>query len=297
MTESTHVNESTLFKSLRDGRKLCYSEIGAANGRCVLFFHGGLECRLVCPQDASSAAACGCRVISIDRPGFGQSDFQPKRRLLDWAADVRELIDELGIDRCAVVGWSAGGPHALACAYALAPRITHTVVVSGAGRMDRLGAIDEIRSSSIRRATRVARRSSLLLRLAMVSLARQARRDPEAFLTRMITEDTTPPRDRELINQPEIKRDLMRCFRETFRQGGRGPAWDACLISRPWGIPIDQIQGRISLWYGDADDVVSVGMAKDLEATLPSAQLRLLPSEGHFLFMEHWAEILRAATT
>ncbi len=52
---------------LRDGRALCYSESGPADGAAVLFFHRGLECRLVCPTAASTRAARACRIISIDR--------------------------------------------------------------------------------------------------------------------------------------------------------------------------------------------------------------------------------------
>jgi pimeloyl-ACP methyl ester carboxylesterase len=48
-------------------------------------------------------------VVAIDRPGFGRSTYQRRRRLLDWPADVAALADELGIERFAVAGYSSGG--------------------------------------------------------------------------------------------------------------------------------------------------------------------------------------------
>lgn len=42
---------------------------------------------------------------------------KPKRRLLDWPADVRELVRHLELERYYIIGVSAGGPYALACAH------------------------------------------------------------------------------------------------------------------------------------------------------------------------------------
>ena len=60
--------------------------------------------------------AKGVRLISPDRPGMGLSTYQPGRRLVDWPADVAHLTEALGIERFAVMGWSAGGPYAAVCA-------------------------------------------------------------------------------------------------------------------------------------------------------------------------------------
>ena len=98
---------------LPDGRTLGYSEYGSPTGNTLFYFGSSrLEACLL----ARAAANAGVRVIGTDRPGMGLSQFQPGRRLLDWPADVVALADHLGIARFAVVGVSAGGPHALACA-------------------------------------------------------------------------------------------------------------------------------------------------------------------------------------
>src|SRR4029450_1132047 len=63
-------------------------------------------------------------------PGFGRSDPCPGRRIADFPADVECLADRLGLDRFAVVGVSAGGPYAIACARALPERAIATAAVS-----------------------------------------------------------------------------------------------------------------------------------------------------------------------
>jgi hypothetical protein len=48
--------------------------------------------------------------VVIERPGFGVSDFQPNRRILDWPRDVVEVVDALGLDSFAVAGVLGRGP-------------------------------------------------------------------------------------------------------------------------------------------------------------------------------------------
>ena len=83
-------------------------------------------------------------MISPDRPGVGRSDPKPGRALLDWPADVSSLADALGIERFALLGWSAGGPYALACAFALPDRVKAVALIASAIPADRCGMAGEI---------------------------------------------------------------------------------------------------------------------------------------------------------
>jgi pimeloyl-ACP methyl ester carboxylesterase len=78
----------------------------------------------------------GARIITADRPGFGFSDPRPGRTLTDWARDVAELADALGIRRFFLAGVSGGGPYVLACAHALPDRVLRATVLGGAGPTD-----------------------------------------------------------------------------------------------------------------------------------------------------------------
>jgi pimeloyl-ACP methyl ester carboxylesterase len=121
---------------LRDGRALAFAEWGVLEGRPVLAFHGAPGSRLWCPDDfdpGKTTTECGVRLITVDRPGYGRSDPLPGRTLLGWADDVEQLLDALSIDRCPVVGVSAGAPHAMACAVRLPQRLTRLGSVGGEG--------------------------------------------------------------------------------------------------------------------------------------------------------------------
>jgi pimeloyl-ACP methyl ester carboxylesterase len=116
MPTSTFINTTNNVFRLRDGRALGYAEYGDPGGTPVFFFHGSPGSRLQRHPDASIASELGTRIITIDRPGYGLSDFQPERTLLDWPADVAQLADALHIERFAAIGLSGGGPYLLACA-------------------------------------------------------------------------------------------------------------------------------------------------------------------------------------
>ena len=109
--------------TLADGRTLAYCEWGNPTGSPVLLAHGGPGSRLLCPDEDATAAA-GVRLLTVDRPGYGGSGPRPDPSLLGWADDVQVLADRLGLERFAVVGWSAGGGYALACAARMPERIS-----------------------------------------------------------------------------------------------------------------------------------------------------------------------------
>src|SRR5438046_6812360 len=120
---------------LRDGRRLGYCEHGVRAGKPILYFHGWPGSRIEAQLAAPAARRYNARLIAVDRPGFGMSDFKAHRTLLDWPADVAELADTLGLDRFAVAGVSGGGPYALACARRIPDRLTSVIVVCGLGPM------------------------------------------------------------------------------------------------------------------------------------------------------------------
>jgi pimeloyl-ACP methyl ester carboxylesterase len=79
----------TNFLTLPDGRRLAYAEYGDPNGHPVFYFHGTPSSRLeplILGDEA--IAQSGLRVIAPDRPGVGQSDFQPNRGFSDSADKI-----------------------------------------------------------------------------------------------------------------------------------------------------------------------------------------------------------------
>ena len=97
---------------LPDGRRLGYDERGPSNGKPLFYFHGSpssrVESTLYVSEDLLQSL--NVRLIAVDRPGMGLSDFQPNRRILDCSQDVVALADHLNIERFAILAYSLGGP-------------------------------------------------------------------------------------------------------------------------------------------------------------------------------------------
>ena len=96
-----------------DGRLLGYDEYGNPDGQPLFFLHGSPGSRLdwLFLDPDSAAAELNARVIAVDRPGRGLSDFQNGREIVDWPDDVSELADALQLDQFALLAISGGGPY------------------------------------------------------------------------------------------------------------------------------------------------------------------------------------------
>jgi pimeloyl-ACP methyl ester carboxylesterase len=116
---------------LRDGRRLTYRALGRIDGFPVLYMHGAIGSpRWHSAELDAVVASLGIRYLAVNRPGFGGSDPSPDRTVADYAADVEDLADALGMERFSVIGVSAGAPFALACAWALPGRVVAVAAAS-----------------------------------------------------------------------------------------------------------------------------------------------------------------------
>jgi len=276
--------------TLRGGRRLGYAEYGRPGGAPGFYFHGHPGSRLE-PKFADEAAtSAGVRVIALDRPGYGLSDFQPGRTILDWPRDVAEAADLLELERFAVLGASGGGPYALACAHAIPERITRAGVISGAGPYGAPGVTAGMRWQN-RVGFQLGARVPPLARLIMWNMARVVRRRPERVLDAIA--QAMSGRDGEIVRRPAVREILAADIAEAFRQGSRGAALDVVLLGRPWGFALDEIRLPVLLWQGEADRLVPPAMGRRLAATIPNCRATFFPGEGHLLFVDHMSEIVR----
>ena len=246
---------------LRDGRALGYEDLGPRVGYPVFGFggtpHSGLE-----GLGAQPAESTGVRLVVVDRPGYGRSDFQPDRELLEWPGDVAQLADALGLDRFSVFGMSGGGPHAAACAYALGDRVSALCLVSSPGPVwDR----PELRFS---------------LPLHRQPLVEVAARD-RAAAAEVLLEDCR----RQLAKE--------RWSDDGARASAEGYARDLfILFVSSWGFAPEQISVPTLIWHGDRDPAVPFAVGEFFHRTIPGSSLRVQRGDGHLLFARHAEEIL-----
>jgi pimeloyl-ACP methyl ester carboxylesterase len=284
------MRESSL--RLADGRTLAYAEHGDAGGAPVLFFHGLPGSRLTRHPDESVATSGGIRLFTFDRPGYGHSSAQPKRRIVDWAADVEQFAADAGLERFAVVAWSGGAPYALAIARSLRNRIERIVLVAPIAPLAGTSAARDL-SPALRRRVRVARVAPWLVGLSVSRELRAFARDPERALDRAFA--GAPACDRDVLADDAIRAMYLESRAEAYRQGPRPVLQDALLYLRPWGFDVRDVETPVRIFHGELDETIAPAHSKQLAALLPRQESTFVDGEGHMLCLTHWKDVLRAA--
>lgn len=268
--------------TLADGRQLGFQLLGDPDGRPLFFFHGTPGSRLVLSEGDLLAQIPGVRLILPDRPGYGISDPQPGRALVDWPGDVAQLADQLALGSFAVAGESGGGPHALACAYRLADRVTRALVLASPSPTDFPGASRGMALGN-RIALVLGRNVPWLVRWLIRGSALAFEKNPEGFIDALARQMATS--DQALLADASFRQAMIRDFREAYRQGGEAQAVDGALTmtSQTWGFRLREISVPVHLWHGEEDTLVTQAMASYLTQEIPDCRAHFVAGAGHLL--------------
>jgi pimeloyl-ACP methyl ester carboxylesterase len=285
---------SSLFNAIQihlsDGRHLAFSEFGDPKGKPVFFFHGWPGARLQGAITDRSAKLLGIRTISPDRPGFGLSDYLPRRSILDWPEDLLELADHLELDNFSILGLSGGAPYALACALKIPHRVNVVGIISGIGPSDTPNASEGV-NPKIRRTIKMCMVAPWLVRFSLWRMAKQRHRNPERAFSDLLK--ALPEADQKALSQPAVKPLAITASTDTFRNGTRGHFLEIRLFAHPWGFQMGDIQKPIQLWHGEEDNDILINTAQGQAQAIPNCQARFIPGEGHYsLYINHNHEIL-----
>lgn len=274
---------------LPDGRSLAWCEYGTPDGAPVFYFHGIPGSRIDGRLTADAIAAAGLRMIAPDRPGFGMSSpCAGRRTYAGWVDDIVSLADLLGIDRFAIVAYSAGGPYALAASAELAERVTRAAIISGLAPAEMPGYRKEVGPTD-RAMALLAPRAPWLGRLLVGLSVRQARARPERF-GKSVDRDFSAPSD-QLILDDEIRARLPELFLESARNGPAGIVEDFAVWARPSGLDLSRVSTPVQLWHGEDDRTVQSSHARWIASQVSSAELTIWPGVGHLHTPERWAEV------
>ena len=288
MRTTDRINQTIVLK---DGRALGFAEYGDLAGKAVFHFNGAGGSRLGHPRDESILTDLGIRFISTDRPGHGLSDPQPDRKLLDWPDDISQLADHLGIDRFYVMGWSSGGPYALACAYKLPERVLAGAIISGVAPYERPNPYEGLPFGN-RVLLFGERRMHVLVYLMRRMMYPMIMGNPEETGKKLAS--FFPPVDRQLIKMPEAQKMFALDIQEGYRQRWQGPAQDDIIVNSPWGFCVEDITVRIDVWQGEADKNVSLNQAHYQHQRILNSRLTIWPGQAHLCLLARWHEVLAA---
>ncbi|WP_354645020.1 alpha/beta fold hydrolase [Kitasatospora camelliae] len=276
------------------GRLLAVDTSGDPGGRPVFLLHGTPGSRVGPAPRGKVLSLMRVRLVSFDRPGYGDSARLPGRRVAAAAEDVAAIADELGLGRFAVVGRSGGGPHALACAALLPERVTRAAVLVSPAPRDAEGLdwYAGMTASNVREYRRAELGQPRIDRPFQLR-SRLIRRDPARLIRDLVPE--LPPTDRTVVADAGVRRMLLSTYRQAFRYGADGWIDDVMAFLAGWGFAVESIGVPVRLWHGADDQFSPVSHSRWLADRIPGAELYLEPGAAHFGAFKELAEAIRWA--
>jgi pimeloyl-ACP methyl ester carboxylesterase len=262
------------------GRRLRFDVHGDLHGPAVFHTHGTPGSRVgVRPSDAALAAT-GARVVTYDRPGYGESDPHPGRTVGDAARDVAAIADSLGLTTFTVYGISGGGPHALACAALLPDRVTRVASMVGVGPYGVAGLdwMAGMTQSNVEEMSAALAGADVLTE-ALDAQVGPIREDAAALLDALEME--LPDSDWTVIHDPRIRPMLIDTFGAALAPGVQGWVDDDLAFTKPWGFDVTTISVPTLLWHGTEDVLAPVSHTEWLSRHVPNARFVRAPGAGH----------------
>ena len=289
---SLHARDGRFTTTLSSGRRLEYTlwppeAADKLQQRSVIVhLHGmvasGDDVQLMVNASTDPAAIEQLRsrvaIIGIDRPGFGGSDSVANGRttLSDVAADVEDLIGALGVEQWGVVGFSAGGPVALALAARSPKGLRRLVTVASPWWWAGDAPSD-------------------MPQQPWADLAAAVHWPFHKVLSYVIG----PRLLSRFVTTPGLAESLGTSMSRYYARGAWAGAWEATQLRRGAPFQLRDIAGRshivASIFQGTADATVTPDHGHRLASGLPQAELHLVDGADHFTIARAAHKIFAAA--
>jgi len=253
-----------------DGRSLDVLVTGQPDGLPVVYHHGTPGGVAVYQPMIAAAADRGLRVVLYGRPGYGSSTPQSGRRVADAATDVAAILDALGAGQFVTVGWSGGGPHALACARLQADRCLAAAT---------LAAVAPYSADGLEWLAGMAGEQDLT---AILEAVAPLLADISGDQLAEGIGDLASAADKAAL-QGELAEWVAAMFRAGLQGGIAGWRDDDLAFTRDWGFAVAAAGSTtpVSVWQGDQDWMIPFAHGEWLAKVLPAARSHMVPGVGH----------------
>ncbi|HEV3469869.1 MAG TPA: alpha/beta hydrolase [Pyrinomonadaceae bacterium] len=250
------------FASLPTGVRLRYAEQGDPAGRPVIFLHGYTDSSFSFSR-VLPLLDPAYRAFALDQRGHGDSE-RPAGgyALRDFAADVVAFMDELGLERAALVGHCMGSLVAQRVALDAPRRVSGLVLVSSMTSARRIEGVEELRQGIEEFDGAVSAEFAREFQAGTVH-----RPVPEEFMDGVVAESLKVP---------------ARVWRATMDG----------LLADDHAPRLGRIRTPALLLWGDRDALLGRAEQDALAATLGGPELVVYPETGH---SPHWEQPERFA--
>jgi len=278
---------------LSDGRVLEYIDNGVLSKSALILHHGTPTSMTVWNTWLVAAAEKGIRTIAFTRPGYAGSDRKIGHRVIDSIDDLEEILNQLEVENFVSIGWSGGGPYALASG--LLKRCCGVQLIASVSPYDAedFDWFQDLTPEMVEE-TKISARS-LEDCLAFKEGYYTELRDMTAEQLLVEYEKRSSFKAFESAYR-EFSNDLCFSMHDALRDGPIGYADDEYAFFQNWGFKTKDVIVPVVIWHGLDDKSVSPHMARWLNANIQNPTLELLEGQHHgSIMVENREEILNAA--
>jgi len=273
------VSDATVsMLKLPDGRSLEVRRVGEPTLGTLTYHHGTPSAAVEFDLLELAAVAEGFEVLCWSRPGYGTSTPHPGRRVVDDLVATRAVLQHFDVDAFVALGWSGGGPHALAAATLETCRGVATlggVAPSDAPDLDFLAAMARANVEEFTLAAEDGPAFAAALEAGAAIFPSLTVADLEGVLDGLLA-----PADLALLDGP-LGHHLLASLGHAVASGPAG--WhddDRCFLM-PWGFSVGAVEVPALVVHGGADQMVPVAHGRWLATHLPRGELLILDDDGH----------------
>jgi pimeloyl-ACP methyl ester carboxylesterase len=274
-----------------DGRQLEIATMGDPSGHTVLFHHGTPGSIKTFRAFEGLLERGNFYFVTSSRAGYGASTRREGRNVASVVDDASTVLDFLKRDSYTVMGWSGGGPHALACGALDTPRCQNVVALASLVPFE--SDVDWTEGMGPEN-------------LEEFALAKEGGAPYEEYMAATglvmagVTTDNAiemmsgllPDADREVLEDPATLEIFVNGMRYGFANSWHGYFDDNVAFMMPWGFDPAAIEVPVAVYYGDTDLMVPPVHGQWLEKNLRTSTGHRYPVEGHLsIYLRHLDEI------
>lgn len=280
--------------TLADGRNLDLLVGAGVNKSAIVFHHGTPSDATLWKSWINDFETRGVFSFSYSRAGYGRSTRHVDRSVNDVLTDIQEVLNEYGVENFVSVGWSGGGPHALATTGD--PRCKGVLSIAGVGEygahdLDFLAGMGPENHEEFGAALSGVATLTSWMDANANSLKTITGQQLIASLGGLISDS-----DKAVLTS-QFAEDMADNFNSALQQSYYGWFDDDVAFIKNWGFDIRKITVPVSLWQGDQDLMVPHAHGKWLLSSIPTAQMTFKPGEGHISLGENCREEIYADIT
>lgn len=281
-----------------DGRDLEVLRDGPPDARLLVFHSGTPSGAVEFPALSDAVAELGWQLVTWSRPGYGTSTAYAGRSVADVTTDTAAVLDRIGQHRFVTLGWSGGGPHALACAALMADRCDAASTLAGVAPFPAEG-LDWLAGIGPENVEEFGLSIKALDGEPASAAALRTYLEGEATGMANVTGEQVADSLGGLIDEVdraaltgEFAEMLSMALRRAVSSGIDGWYDDDIAFARPWGVDLADIAIPVSVWQGAHDRMVPYGHGTWLAAHIPGSRAHLVDHEGHLSLVSHLPRIL-----